>query len=125
MAALNWSRRNAIAISHQRWTCCTGVGGGVVKGGHEVVALAFAMRIGGQPFVLIMDDAGGRRMVRHRLAHLARFMTGTAGLVARCHTRCSILTKADALGVLEAVRASQFRVADDVIDSAIEEVLRH
>ena len=56
--------------------------GGVVKCGHEAVALAFAMRIGGQSFVLIMDDAGGRRMVRHHFAHLARFMTGTAGFVA-------------------------------------------
>ena len=60
--------------------------GGVVKGEHEVVALAFAMHTDGQSFVLIMDDAGGRRMVRHHFAHLARFMTGTAGFVAHCHT---------------------------------------
>ena len=124
MAALNWSRQIAIAISHQRWTCCAGVGG-VVKGEHEVVALAFAMRTDDPSFVLIMDDAGGRRMVRHRFAHLARFVAGTAGFVAHCHTRYSILTKGDALGVLEAVRASKFRATDDVIDSAIEEILRH
>ena len=97
----------------------------ISKGEHEVIALAHSMHLDGQQFVLIMDDADGRRMVRRRFVHLAHFMTGTVGFVVRCHTQYSILAKDDALGVLRAIRASKFRVTDAVIDSAMEEVQRH
>ena len=60
--------------------------GQVVKGGHEAVALAFAMHLDGRSLVLIMDDAGGRGMANNRFLHLVRFMTGAAGFVARCYT---------------------------------------
>ena len=99
--------------------------GQVTKGEYEVIALAYSMHLDGQPFVLIMDDADGRKMVRRRFAHLADFMTGTVGFVVRCHTHYSILVKDEALGVLRAIRASKFRVAGKVIDSAMEEVQRH
>lgn len=99
--------------------------GQIVKGEHEVIALAFSVHLDGQPSVLIMDDADGRKMVRSRFVHLARFMTGTVGLVARCHTKYSILAKDEALAVLGAMQASKFRVTDEVIDSAMEEVHRH
>lgn len=97
----------------------------IAKGEHEVIALAFAMHLDGRHFALIMDDADGRKMVRNRFAHLAPFMTGTAGFIARCHTRYSILAKGEALEALEAIRASKFRATNGVIDSAVEEVRRH
>ena len=97
----------------------------VIKGEHEVIALAFVLHLAGQSFTLIMDDAYGRKIVRSRIAHLEHSMTGTAAFIARCHTWHSILEKDDALDALEAIRASKFRVTDEVIDSVVEEVQRH
>ena len=97
----------------------------VAKGEHGVVALAFSLHLDGRRLVLIMDDADGRKMVRNRFAHLAPFMTGTAGFIAHCYTRYSILAKGGALEALEAIRASKFRVTNGVIDSAVEEVRRY
>lgn len=97
----------------------------ISKGEHGAIALAHSVHLDGRPFVLIMDDADGRKMVRSRFVHLAHFMTGTAGFAVRCRTQYSILAKDDALGVLRDIRASRFRVTDKVIDSAMEEAQQH
>lgn len=96
-------------------------GGRPARGEHDVVMHCHMMHKDGIPFTMIIDDAPARRFAVRNFAHLERFMTGTLGFVAECH-RNGTLKRGDAERVLEAMKASRFRVPDDLVDKALREV---
>ena len=92
-----------------------------VRGEHEVIMLSHMMHTDGIPFTMIIDDGQARRFATRHFAHLERSMTGTLGFVVECH-RNGTLAGGDAERVLDAMKASRFRVPDGLVDEALREV---
>ena len=91
------------------------------RGEHEVIAFGHLMHKRAVPFTVIIDDAPAKRFAIRNFAHLERSMTGTLGFVVECRLN-GTLTRGDAERVLNAMKASRFRVADDLVDAALQEV---
>ena len=93
-----------------------------VKGEHEVIALAQVMYKRGRPFTLILDDRMARKFAEKNFPGLQNSTTGTMGFIVRCYTHRAIFTQKQAMEILCDMKSSEFRVDDNLVDSAIKKV---
>lgn len=93
-----------------------------VKGEHEVIALAQVMYRRGRPFTLILDDRAARKFAEKNFPGLRKSTTGTMGFIVKCYKNCAIFTQKQTVEILCDMKLSEFRVDDNLVDSAIKEV---
>jgi len=96
----------------------------LIKGEHEVIIAAYIHHYSyNQDYVIIIDEEGPRKFLQKNFPELFANATGTVGFIAECYFSYSLLTKNEALGLLDAIKNSKFRVSDDILEKVRKEIV--
>ncbi len=94
----------------------------IAKGEHEVVVVAYLCHNMGLKFILIIDEQGPRNFTIKNLPYLAPYLTGTVGFIGDCYITYRIFNKQESLDIIEKIKASKFRVTEQIITKTIQRI---
>ena len=89
------------------------------KGESEAVVISFVLHRRGERHILVIDEGPARRFVGGRFPDLLQYLTGTVGFLEDAAMR-KLFTPGEAIELLEAMLASNFRVDPAIVRAAIE-----
>jgi len=96
----------------------------LTKGEHEVIIAAYIHHyLYDQDYVVIIDEEGPRKFLQKNFPELFANAIGTVGFIGQCCISYNILTKDEALGLLDAIENSKFRVSDDILKKVRKEIV--
>ena len=90
------------------------------RGETEAVVISFILHHGGERHVLIIDESPARNFVETRFQDLLQYLTGTIGFLEMCTTVRKVFTPEEAIEMLRAILASNFRINPRIVHEAIE-----
>ena len=94
----------------------------IFKGEHEVIALAYVYYHIDHEFIIILDEKGPRKFLNDNFSHLSELMVGTFGFLANCCCEYMALTKDQAMGIIDEITNSKFRVSDGIVENTIQKI---
>jgi len=96
----------------------------IVKGEHEVIAAAYVHHyVLKQNYIVIIDDAGIRKFIQRNFPEMYKNIIGTLGFIKQSYKVFNIISRDEALNILDAIESSKFRVSKDVLEKIRNEIL--
>ena len=95
----------------------------IVKGEHEVIVAAYVYHhVLNQKYTVILDEAETRKFIETNFPEISKNVVGTLGFVKRSYSVYGIISKDEALNILDAVEHSKFRVSNKILEKIRSEI---
>jgi predicted nucleic acid-binding protein len=89
----------------------------LAKGETEAIALASHFHYQNKLANLILDDLQARKVVINHLSYLVYALIGTIGFIGRCFCDYEIISRENALNLIDEIDGSSFRIQRDTLNS--------
>jgi len=97
----------------------------IVKGEHEVVVAAYVYHhVLNQGYKVIIDEVETRKFIKRNFPEIFKNVVGTLGFIKQSFSDYSIITRNEALNILNAIEKSKFRVNKDILEKTRKEIIR-
>lgn len=90
-----------------------------LKGEHEIIAIGMMSDQANSNLHIIMDETGPRQFLKKHFPRMADRMVGTVGFVEECHCDHHIISKDEAVGIIQDIGSSKFRISRDIVNSVM------
>jgi predicted nucleic acid-binding protein len=94
----------------------------MIKGEHEVVAIAYILNFLNIDFIAILDEERTKNFVQNSFPKISTKFVGTIGFIEICCCHHKIFSKLEGIAILDSIRNSKFRVDNRLIDKIIEKI---
>jgi len=96
----------------------------IVKGEHEVIIAAYVYHyVLNQNYIVIIDDIEPRKFIQRNFPEIYGNVVGTLGFIKQSYEVYNIISRDEALNILDAIVNSKFRVSKDVLEKIRGEIL--
>jgi len=92
------------------------------KGEHEIIVLAYVCSHMGIKFILILDEASKRNLVKNIIPELIDNMTGTLGFLKMCCCKYHIFNNTEIINLIDEIEKSSFRIDKRIIMQIKKEI---